>query len=148
MGVNTKFTTWHSPGPSFLIGGGGVLSPLFKSEPFSFSTCENCYIKIIISRINLLICVITQRCITFSIIFHMRILYSCVYVFLAHLSWKLKGAFRPSSVCLSVCKLFTFLTSSPEPLGQFQPNLAQSIPGFKFVQVKDHALLKGEIIGK
>ena len=25
------------------------------------------------------------------------------------------------------CKLFTFLSSPPEPLGQFQPNLAQSI---------------------
>ena len=32
------------------------------------------------------------------------------------------------SVCLSVCKLFAFLTS-PEPMGQFQPNLAQSIFG-------------------
>ena len=32
------------------------------------------------------------------------------------------------SVRLSVCKLFTFL-SSPEPLGQFQPNLVQSILG-------------------
>ena len=32
-----------------------------------------------------------------------------------------------SVVCPSVCKLFTF--SSPEPMGQFQPNLAQSIPG-------------------
>ena len=33
------------------------------------------------------------------------------------------------SVCLSVCKLFTFSSSSPEPLCQFQPNLAQSILG-------------------
>ena len=53
--------------------------------------------------------------------------------FLAHLSWKLKWAFlivfRPSSVCPSVCELFLFSTSSPEPLGQFQPKLAQSIPG-------------------
>ena len=72
--------------------------------------------------------------------------------FLAHLSWKLKWAFlitcRPSSVCLSVrppvrpsvCKLFTFSSSSPEPLGQFQPILAQSIlgwRGFKFVQMKN-----------
>ena len=31
------------------------------------------------------------------------------------------------SVSLSVCKLFTFSTSSPNPLGKFQPNLAQSI---------------------
>ena len=34
-----------------------------------------------------------------------------------------------SSVCPSVCKPFTFSSSSPEPLGQFQPNLAQSILG-------------------
>ena len=73
---------------------------------------------------------------------------------LAHLSWKLKWAFlitcRPASVCpsvyLSVCKLFTFSFSSPEPLGQFQPNLAQSIlgwRGFKFVQMKGPALFQG-----
>ena len=39
---------------------------------------------------------------------------------------------RPSvrlSVRLSVCKLFTFSTSSQQPLGQFKPNLAQSILG-------------------
>ena len=65
--------------------------------------------------------------------------------FLTHLSWKLKWAFliafRPVSVCLSVCpsvcKLFLFSTSSQEPLGQFQPNLVQSIlewMGFNFVQ--------------
>ena len=60
-----------------------------------------------------------------------------------------------SVVCLSVrpsvCKLFTFSSSSPEPLGQFQPNLAQSIPGwrgFKFVKMKGHTLSKGEIIWK
>ena len=41
---------------------------------------------------------------------------------LAHQSWKLKWDFRPS-----VCNLFTFSSSFPEPLGQFQPNLAQSI---------------------
>ena len=53
------------------------------------------------------------------------------------------------SVCPSVCKLFTFSSSSPEPLGQFQPNLAQSIlgwRGFKFVQMKGPALFQGEII--
>ena len=33
----------------------------------------------------------------------------------------------PSSVRPSVCKLFLFSTYSQEPLGQFQPNLAQSI---------------------
>ena len=78
--------------------------------------------------------------------------------FLAHLSWKLKWAFlitfRPSSVCLSVClsvcKLFTF-SSSPELMGQFQRNLAQSIlgwRGFKFVQMKGPTLFQGGIITK
>ena len=55
------------------------------------------------------------------------------------------------SVCPSVCKLFTFSSSSPEPLDQFQSNLAQSIlgwRGFKFVQMKFPNLPKGEIIGK
>ena len=47
------------------------------------------------------------------------------------------------SVRLSVCKLFTFSSSSPEQLRQFQPNLAQSIlrwRGFKILQMKGHAL--------
>ena len=30
-----------------------------------------------------------------------------------------------------LCKLFTLSSSSPEPLGQFQPNLAQSILGWR-----------------
>ena len=49
------------------------------------------------------------------------------------------------------CKLFTFSSSSPEPLSQFQPNLAQSIlgwRGFKLVQMKGPALFQGEIITK
>ena len=53
--------------------------------------------------------------------------------------------------CRRCCQLFTFSSSSPEPLGQFQPNLAQSIlgwRGFKFVQMKDLALFQGEIITK
>ena len=48
-------------------------------------------------------------------------------------------------------KHFTFSSSSPEPIGQFQPNLAQSIlgcRGFKFIQMKDPALFQGEIIMK
>ena len=48
-------------------------------------------------------------------------------------------------------KLSTFSSSSPEPIGQFQPNLAQSIlgcRGFKFIQMKDPALFQGEIIMK
>ena len=49
------------------------------------------------------------------------------------------------------CKLFTFLSSSKKPLGQFQPNLAQNIlrwRGFKFVKMKGHALVQEEIIWK
>ena len=48
-----------------------------------------------------------------------------------------------SIICPSVCKLFTFSSSPPEPLGQFQHNLAQNIfgeRGFSFIQ--------GEIIKK
>ena len=48
-------------------------------------------------------------------------------------------------------KLFTFSSSSPEPLDQFQPNLAQSILGWrglKFAQIKGFAFLQGEIIMK
>ena len=69
-------------------------------------------------------------------------------------------------MCLALKKLIDFInggmyvhvsvavpdhTSSPEPLGQFQPNLAQIIfgwRGFKFVQMKGHALFQGEIITK
>ena len=77
-------------------------------------------------------------------------------LFLAHLSWKLKAQVSfsdhlSSVVCPSVrpcvCKLFLFSTSSPEQQGQFQPNLAQSILGwkrFKFVQMKGHALFQGK----
>ena len=46
-------------------------------------------------------------------------------------------------------KLFTFSSSSLEPLDQFQPNLAQSILGWrelKFVQMKSPDLLQGEVI--
>ena len=49
--------------------------------------------------------------------------------FLAHLRWMLKWAFL-ITCHLSVCKLFTFSFSSPEPLNQFQPNLTQSIHGW------------------
>jgi hypothetical protein len=43
------------------------------------------------------------------------------------------------------------LTSSPEPQGQFFPDLAQTIfvgRGFKFDQIKGIALLQGQIIAK
>ena len=36
---------------------------------------------------------------------------------------------RHRRFCRCRRKLFTFSSSSPEPLGQFQPNLAQSILG-------------------
>ena len=84
-----------------------------------------------------------------------KVLSPCI----AQLSWKLKWAFliacRPSSVCLSACsfvrKLFTFSSSSPELLVQFRRNLAQRILGwwgFKFVQMKGHALSKGRKLKK
>ena len=70
--------------------------------------------------------------------------WSCHFPFFAHLSWPLKWVFlitcRPASVCLSDCKIFTFSTSPPEPLGQFQSNLTQCIT---FVQMKGHALFQG-----
>ena len=47
-----------------------------------------------------------------------------------------------SFVCpICLCKLFTFSSSSLEPLHQFQPNLAQSILGwirFNFLKIKGH----------
>ena len=65
---------------------------------------------------------------------------------LAHVSF---SDHLSSVVCLSVppslCKLFTF-SSSPEPRGQFKPNLAQNIlkwRGFRFVQFKVHVLFLG-----
>ena len=51
----------------------------------------------------------------------------------------------------SVCKLFTFSSFSTEPLGQFQPNFAQSfleLGGFNFFKLKGYALPKGEKIAK
>ena len=73
---------------------------------------------------------------------------------LAHLSWKVKRAFLiallPSSVRPSVRKHFTFSPSSPEPLSQFLPNLAQNILGWRrfnfFFQIKGHTLFQSEII--
>ena len=53
--------------------------------------------------------------------------------------------------CWHCRKLFTFSSSSPEPLGQFQQYLAQSIlewRGFKFPQMKGPTLFQGEIIMK
>ena len=53
--------------------------------------------------------------------------------FLAHLSQRLKWAFLITmSVVRRGChKLFKFSSSSPEPLCQFQPNLARSILGWR-----------------
>ena len=72
------------------------------------------------------------------------------------LSWKFKRAFliacRLSSVCPSDCKLFTFSSSSPEPLGHLnQTCMVQSILGwkeFKFVQIKGQVFFQEEIITK
>ena len=52
--------------------------------------------------------------------------------------------------CWRCRKLFTFSSSSPEPLGQFQPNLAQCIlgQGFKFLQMKGPTLFQGDEITK
>ena len=77
-----------------------------------------------------------------GVIFHPSSIWNLVHVYtdiiLLHfcgnavytLSWKLKWAFLFDCrlfVCPSVCKLSTFSSSSPKPLSQFQPNLAQSI---------------------
>ena len=49
-------------------------------------------------------------------------------------------------------KVLTFSSSSPEPLGQFHPNLAQASLDkglrFKFVHMKGPDLFQGEIITK
>ena len=57
----------------------------------------------------------------------------CIFFFIhvSDLSWKLKWAFVivccPTSVHPSVRNLFTFLSSSSEPVGHFQSNLIQNI---------------------
>ena len=96
---------------------------------------------------------IRYRMLTFSRFY----VHFTIYFLLAKLSWSpvvhhpsVYLSVRPSA-CSSVCKLFTFSSSSQEPLGRFQPNLTQNIlgwRGFKFVQMKDHALFQGEIIRK
>ena len=51
-------------------------------------------------------------------------------------------------VCLIIYHIWT---SSIEPLGQFQPNMVQSILQqrvFKFVQMRVHAVFQGDIIKK
>jgi hypothetical protein len=56
------------------------------------------------------------------------------------------------SVRLSIYILsYTFSTSSPEPLSQFQLDFAQiilGVRGFKFIEMKIIALPQGEIIAK
>ena len=64
------------------------------------------------------------------------------------LSFVVSPYVRPST-CLS--KLFTFSSSSPDPLDQFQTNLAQGNlggRGFKFIEMKGHSISQGEVIGK
>ena len=72
---------------------------------------------------------------------------------LAHLSWMLKWTFSDpllSAVCPSV-NFSHRIFSRATPQCQFQPNLAQSIigwKGFEFVQLKDQAFFQGEMIAK
>ena len=77
---------------------------------------------------------------------HARFLAQCS----SELFWS-PADFKQTSCPWNLCLyIFTF-SSFPEPLGQFQPIVAQSILGwreFKFVQIKGHALFKGEIITK
>ena len=63
---------------------------------------------------------------------------ACVFISSPELKAQVSFSDHPSSiVCLSVClsvrlsvcKLFTLSSSSPEPLSQFQANLAQSFLG-------------------
>lgn len=54
-------------------------------------------------------------------------------------------------VAVVVVNFSHFSSSTQKPLGQFQLNLTLSIlkvNAFKFVQTKDHAYFKVEIIGK
>ena len=72
------------------------------------------------------------------------ILYTNLYIFeyalqtLPHLSWKLKWAFLSAccpSVCLSISKLFTFSSSSSEPLEPISTKLGTKHPWVKGVHV-------------
>ena len=80
------------------------------------------------------------------------------FTFLPHLSWKLKWAFlivcRPP-VRTSVCKLSTFSSSFPLPLGRFQSNLAQGIivkwlnkKKLKYIKIKGHVQFQRKTITK
>ena len=53
-----------------------------------------------------------------------------------------------SVVLPSVCKLFAFSSSSQEPLGWFQPNVAQSIHECRKFMFVQRTLFQGEIITK
>ena len=48
---------------------------------------------------------------------------TCWLYFISSPELKAQVSFSDLSVRPSVCKLYTFSSSSPEPLGQFQPNL-------------------------
>ena len=57
----------------------------------------------------------------------------------------LSVVYRRRCRCSRLRKLFTFSSSSPEPLDQFQPNLTQSIlrwRGFKLVQIKGQSFFQ------
>jgi hypothetical protein len=72
-----------------------------------------------------------------------------IYTFLVHLNQTIAITWRPLSV---VCKLFTFQASSPNPLGQLEPNLAGMFLGWSstkfvfFVPVGYSTWLPGPII--
>lgn len=103
-------------------------------------------------------------CVNMSFVFAVKNIFSvcvecvcishCIYYYLSFFlsSPELKAQMSYSDqfmygVCLfvypSVCKLFTFSTFSPEPLGWFQSKLAQSIlrlREFKVVKIKGQAV--------
>ena len=87
-------------------------------------------------------------------IFFLNVMYTDLiwYSSLFELTWAENSSelfWSPVVPCPSVFhKLMTFL-SSWEPLGQFQPNMTQSIlDWFKFIQMKGRVLFQGEIITK
>ena len=86
-------------------------------------------------------------------IWHTCILY-CLFPIFSSPESKAQVSFSNKNLTVvrhRCCKLFTFSSTTPEPLGQFQSNLAQLIfgwRGFKFIQMKGPALFQGEIITK
>ena len=64
---------------------------------------------------------------------HVHVLYSCKQRFFAQVSFSDQNLSFVHHCCFChccCCKLLTFYSSSLKPLGQFQPNLTQSILGW------------------